>query len=86
VTVELERTYGAAEDAARVARALEADRPRELDTVVDGARLTFRLRAPSAASARATLEDLLACLGSAERTLGLSSTTKGGAREGSAPS
>jgi hypothetical protein len=35
---------------------------------VEGSELVVRLTASSAASARATLEDLLACLKAAERT------------------
>jgi hypothetical protein len=41
----------------------------------DGARLTFLVDADTPRSARATVEDLLACLGSAERTLGVTAST-----------
>ena len=58
-------------EAESIARALAADRPAFLGTTVDGATLRIHLDAPSAESARATLEDLLACLAAAERTIGL---------------
>ena len=60
----------------RVARALldavRADTPEFVSLRVDGSRLVVRVTAPSAASARATLDDLLACLGAAERATGRS--------------
>jgi hypothetical protein len=39
-----------------------------VELLVEGADLEIRLTATSAASARTTLEDLLACLKAAERT------------------
>jgi hypothetical protein len=48
-------------------RALAADQPEYVRAERDGPTLRFLVLAPSAASARATIEDLLACLQSAER-------------------
>ncbi|MGI0054338.1 MAG: KEOPS complex subunit Pcc1 [Thermoplasmata archaeon] len=69
MNVELERRYAEAETAARVAGALFADNPAHVTVTVDGPRLTIQVVAPSAASARATLEDLLACVQVAERSV-----------------
>lgn len=54
-------------EAARLRAAVVADNPDYARADVEGATLVLRIAAPSAASARATLEDLLACLGAAER-------------------
>ncbi|MCI4328832.1 MAG: hypothetical protein L3J86_04535 [Thermoplasmata archaeon] len=54
--------------AERIARALAADQPEFVQTERDGDRLTFRVTPASAASVRATLEDLLACLQTAEKS------------------
>ncbi len=67
----LRRRCGSATVARRLARALEADRPAFLRTGVRGSVLTFAFRAPNAASARATCDDLLACLAAAERVQGI---------------
>ncbi len=57
--------------AARALReAVQADTPDFVRLLVRGSTLTIRLEAASAASARATLDDLLACLGAAERATG----------------
>jgi len=48
--------------------ALRADNPSFVSVEADGREIEVRLTARSAASARATLEDLLACLRAAERT------------------
>jgi len=48
--------------------ALRADNPSFVTVEADGSDIEIRLSATSAASARATLEDLLACLRAAERT------------------
>jgi transcription factor Pcc1 len=57
--------------AARALRdAVIADTPDFVTLRVHGSYLTVRLKASSAASARATLDDLLACLGAAERATG----------------
>jgi Transcription factor Pcc1 len=71
VTVLLERSYPTAAVARRLLRALEPDRPEFLRAELAGATVRFHLRAASAASARATLDDLLACLAAAERASGL---------------
>lgn len=56
--------------AARALRAaVAADNPAYLTVRVEGSDLVVELTAPSAASARATLEDLMACLKAAERTV-----------------
>jgi len=48
--------------------AVVADNPPFVSVELDGPELVVRLRSRSAASARATLEDLLACLSAAERS------------------
>jgi hypothetical protein len=48
--------------------ALRADNPPFVTVEADGADIEVRLTANSAASARTTLEDLLACLRAAEHT------------------
>ena len=48
--------------------AVRADNPAYVTVVADGSDIEVRLTARSAASARATLEDLLACVRAAERT------------------
>ncbi len=52
-------------------RALVADEPPGLSSRVEGSVLLLELAAPSAASARATAEDLLPCLAAAEEAEGL---------------
>ncbi len=47
---------------------MRADNPSFVSVEVDGRDIEIRLTASSAASARSTLEDLLACLRAAERT------------------
>ncbi|HTP54603.1 MAG TPA: hypothetical protein VML94_06580 [Thermoplasmata archaeon] len=49
---------------------MAADTPEFVALRCDGAVFEIRLEATSAASARATLEDLFACLKAAERALG----------------
>ena len=59
--------------------ALRADNPSFVTVEADGSDIEIRLTTSSAASARATLEDLLACLRVAERTATEGATTpKGG--------
>jgi len=48
--------------------AVRADNPEFLSVEVQGPVIEVRLTAPSAASARETLDDLLACVRAAERT------------------
>jgi hypothetical protein len=50
---------------------LAPDEPENLRSRVDGAMLVLDLTSPSAASARATMEDLLPCVAAAERALGI---------------
>ena len=57
--------------AARALRAaVAADNPSYVTVELDGAELVVRLRTASLMSARATLDDLLACLSAAERSVG----------------
>ena len=55
-------------EAERLRAAVRVDDPSFADVAVEEDELVIRLTAPSAARARATLEDLLACLRAAERT------------------
>ncbi|MCI4346249.1 MAG: hypothetical protein L3K07_05800 [Thermoplasmata archaeon] len=71
VEVELERTYESEREAEELRSALEADRPDYLVTSRRGATLRFAVSATSAASARSTLDDLLAALAAAERVRGI---------------
>jgi hypothetical protein len=70
VTVTVRRTCRSTAEARALLESVRADTPGFVELGVDGASLTIRLVAPSAASARATLEDLVACLQAAERTVG----------------
>jgi len=70
VTAVVRRTCATPADAERLRAAVVADNPEYVGVEVDGTDLVVRLVAPSAASARATLEDLMACLAAAERTMG----------------
>ncbi|MGI0131575.1 MAG: KEOPS complex subunit Pcc1 [Thermoplasmata archaeon] len=72
----MRRTYGSAEVAERLARALAPDHDGFVRCAQDGATLEFRIEAPTPTRARATIEDLLACLGSAERTSGITSARR----------
>lgn len=65
----LERRYASPQEASRLARAVAADHPGFVTGGARGATLRFRVEAPSPASARASLDDLLACVAAAERTL-----------------
>ncbi|MGA8664128.1 MAG: KEOPS complex subunit Pcc1 [Thermoplasmata archaeon] len=58
------------EEAERLRRALAVDSPGYVTLSVEGRDLVLGTSASSAARARATLEDLLACLQVAERTPG----------------
>jgi hypothetical protein len=73
--VVVRRTYPSAEAAERVRRAVAADDPSYVRGSIVGATLEYRLEAMAAASARATLDDLLACVSAAERSLDLASTS-----------
>ena len=63
-------TFPDATTARRVADSVRADNPSFVRVEAVGSAIEIRLTATSAASARATLEDLLACLRAAERTAG----------------
>lgn len=76
MTVRVERRYGAAETARRLKQALEADQDRRVEARQEGDLLTFTVRADDPGSVRATVEDLLACLGAAERTLGVTPASR----------
>jgi hypothetical protein len=69
--VTLRRSYGSAREAETMRAALSADQGAFVRAKRAGRTLTFRVLAEAPASARATLEDLLACLAAAERTAGL---------------
>ena len=66
--MSLRRRYGSAAEARRLAAALAADHPEHLTWRVRGRVLEFGFTAPTPESARATGDDLLACLSAAERT------------------
>ena len=61
--------------AQRIVDALRADNPSFVSVEADGPTIEIRLTAPSAASARTTLDDLLACLRAAEHTAAERSVT-----------
>jgi hypothetical protein len=66
--VILRRQYRSPTDARRLAEALAADQPNHLTWRVRGRVLEFRFGASTPESARATGDDLMACLSAAERT------------------
>ena len=69
--MDLRREYDRPETAERIVAALAVDNPHHLAVEVRGREVHIRLTTGSASSARATLEDLLACLQVAERTVGV---------------
>ena len=69
MTVVARRSYATPEVAERLRRALAADTPEFVTLTVEGSTLHIRTQASSARSARATLEDLIACLQVAERAV-----------------
>jgi hypothetical protein len=69
VTAVVRRTCASRAEAERLRAAVAADNPPFVHVDVEGADLVVQLTAASAASARASLEDLLACLGAAERAV-----------------
>ncbi len=70
MTVVVRRRCRSPEAARALRAAVRADTPDFVRFRVRGPTLTIRLEAATAASARATLDDLLACLGAAERAAG----------------
>ncbi|MGB6499805.1 MAG: KEOPS complex subunit Pcc1, partial [Thermoplasmata archaeon] len=69
LTIAVRRRCASAEEARALVASVAADTPDYVVLGVDGSDLEIRLTARSAASARATLEDLFACLKAAERTI-----------------
>ena len=67
MTAVLRRSCATPAEAHRLRGAVAADNPAFVRVEVEGADLIVRVTAESAESARATLEDLLACLSAAER-------------------
>ena len=67
MTVVLRRACASPAEAERLRRAVAPDNPPYVRVEVDGSDLLARVTAPSAASVRASLDDLLACVGAAER-------------------
>jgi hypothetical protein len=67
VSVRLERRYPSRREAERVGRSVAADNPEFVVTKVLGNRLTIDVSGGSPASVRMTLDDLIACLGAAEK-------------------
>lgn len=78
------RTFSRPEDARALLEAVRADTPDFVHLSVDGRTIEIRLAARSAASARATCEDLFACLKVAERTILASRPTDSGPAGGPA--
>lgn len=66
--MSLRRRYRTSAEARRLAEALRADQPDHLTWRVRGRVLEFQFAASTPESARATGDDLLACLSAAERT------------------
>ncbi len=67
MTVTVRRACASPEAAEALRRAVAADTPEFVSLATDGATLTISLTARTPASARATLEDLMACLAAADR-------------------
>jgi hypothetical protein len=67
VSVVLRHACASATEADRLRAAVVADNPDYVRVDVEGADLVVRVTAPSPGSARATLDDLLACVSAAER-------------------
>ena len=74
--MSLRRRYGSVAEARRLASALEADQPAHVTWHVRGRILEFTFSGPTPESARATGDDLLACLSAAERTAQITSTRR----------
>ena len=62
------RTAASPEEARALWTAVIADNPEFVEGGVEGSTLSIQVRAPSARSLRATLDDLLAALAAAERS------------------
>ncbi len=68
--MRVERACASPAAAEALRESVAADTPDFVRLSVEGATLVIELTAESAASARASLDDLLACLRAAERTAG----------------
>ena len=77
MTVTVRRACASAAEAEALAAAVRADSPEFVGLSVEGSAFVVRVRAPSAASARATFEDLMACLKVAERTIAVAAPGAG---------
>jgi hypothetical protein len=69
--VRLERSYGSDDLAARVVGAVAVDDPGTVSILRRGDRVVVEAEGEDPASLRRTLDDLIACLGAAERTAGI---------------
>lgn len=67
MTVTVRHRCVSSELAEALRRAVAADNPSFVEVTTDGPDLFVRVTARSASSARTTLDDLMACLGAAER-------------------
>jgi hypothetical protein len=76
VSVVARRPCRDAATALHLRRALAADTPPFVELAVEGRELVIRTRGPSARSVRATLEDLIACVQVAERSVASGPETK----------
>ena len=67
MTVTVRHRCGSPHLAEALCRAVAVDNPSYVDVTTEGPNLLVRVTANSASSARTTLDDLMACLGAAER-------------------
>lgn len=67
MTVVVRRACDSPAEAERLRRAVVADNPDHVRVHVEGSELVIHVAPAPAASARATLDDLLTCLAAAER-------------------
>lgn len=67
MTVAVRHRCGSRALAEALRRAVVADNPSYVEVTTEGEELVVRVTARSAASARTTLDDLMACLSAAER-------------------
>jgi len=76
VSVRLERRYDDPDLAARVLASVSVDDPGAVAMQRNGDRLVFEVSGRSASTLRTTLDDLIACIGAAERTAGIVKPTR----------
>ncbi len=67
MTVRLRRRCGSPQEAERLRAAVTADNPGYVSVTTEGGDLVVSVAAASASSVRTSIDDLLACLGAAER-------------------